>query len=522
MHRHKSRLIRTFAAICACTLFIGGCGSSATGNNADSGGEPVAGGVLNALQSAEPRTLDPAGLNNVWAANPLLGNALYGELMINNLDTFEVEYKMATAFTTNDGGTTFSLTLRPGLMFTDGTPLDAAAVKFNWDRLRNPALASASIRVAGQVADTEVVDPSVLKVILTQPNPHFAQGLVATSLNWIASPTALQKGAAEFDKAPVGAGPFRLTKWTRQDVIELEKNTEYWDAPKPYLDGLTIRTAADSTQRFNAITTGAADLSSESNRSTLANAENAGVSTEIVTTSGGQYFAANVRSAPFDDIRARQAVALAIDPETINSSVYNGQGLVPTTLFDKSSPFFTDTPLPTPDKAAAQALFDDLATDGKPLSFTFLAFPGLESKMSAESLQTQLSAFDNVEVKIETSDYAGVLAKIGTHNFDMTIGSVDIQDPDYAMWASFHGASTGNFTGINDPELNEALDAGRTPETTGERTAAYARAEERLSQLHPALWYVRPAPAAMWSKDVNGVQMYTLGSIMPEELWMTQ
>lgn len=142
--------------------------------------------------------------------------------------------------------------------FSDGTPLDAEAVKFNWDRLRDPATASGSVGEASQIASTEVLDPTTLQVELAAPNPNYAHSVIVSSMNWIASPNALQQGAAAFDENPIGAGPFTLANWSRQDVIELEKNPTYWDAPRPYLEGLTIRTSADTTQRLNSITTGGA------------------------------------------------------------------------------------------------------------------------------------------------------------------------------------------------------------------------------------------------------------------------
>ncbi len=224
----RSRQFLT-ATACAGALLLSACGASGTDTGSQTSvgaedGDPVAGGTADVLQPAEPRSLDPASLSNTFSHQPVVGNALYGTLMINNLDTFEIEYKMATDFSTADGGTTFTLTLQPGLTFTDGTPLDASAVKFNWDRLRDPALGSTAIRQAAQVTNSEVVDPTTLTITLAAPNPHFPQGMLGTSMNWIASPAALQKGQAAFDENPVGAGPFTLTEWTRQSVIELEKN----------------------------------------------------------------------------------------------------------------------------------------------------------------------------------------------------------------------------------------------------------------------------------------------------------
>lgn len=527
----SKRVLAVVVVACATALISTSCGGSGADNSgtgtSGSGSleettDPVAGGSLDVIQMGEPRSLDPAALSNTYAHQPALGNALYGSLIVNDLETQEIEYVMATDFASTDGGATFTLTLRPDLTFTDGTPFDAAAVKYNWDRLRDPSLGSTAIRVAGQIAGVEVKDPTTVSVALVSPNPHFPQSMLTTSMNWIASPTALEKGREAFDENPVGAGPFTLVDWVRQGAIELEKNPNYWDAPKPYLDTLRITTVADTSQRFNAVSTGTADLASEASWATLDKAEQAGVGTELVPTGGGQIMVMNAARAPFDDVRARRAVSMAVDRDALNSVVYNGVGEVADYLFVDGSPFFEDVPLWTHDKDAAQVLFDELAADGKPLSFTFLSYPTQESRAAGEALQAQLNAFDNVEVAVEVADYSTLTARAGGRDFDMIISSAIVQDPDYALWTAFHGDSPGNFSGLDDPALNDALDAGRLAESDEERKAAYSTVQARLAELVPGVWYIKASPSVLYGENVHGIDLYTLGSPRPEELWVTE
>ncbi|NMD60320.1 ABC transporter substrate-binding protein [Rhodococcus globerulus] len=523
MIRTRRALAATLAAVCSVAVFVSACGTSpaeTTGTSADAG-DPVAGGVARAIVIGEPRTLDPAGLGNSWTRQSLLGNALYGTLMIEDPSTLDMKFTMATDFSTVDGGSTFTLKLRPGLTFSDETPLDAAAVKFNWDRLRDPANPSDSIRQASQVASTEVVDATTLNVVMAAPSPVFPQALVTGAMNWIASPTALQKGQAAFDENPVGAGPFTLTRWTRQDVMELKKNPRYWDAPKPYLDGLTLRTVADATQRLNTMIAGGADFAMETNWASLAQAQDAGLSTDTVSFGGGLYMGMNVRRAPFDDERARRAVSMAVDLEAVNTVINDGKGVVPQTLFPETSPFFSDIPLTTPNKETAQKLFDELAAEGKPLSFTFTTYALPENKATAETVQAQLSAFKNVSMDIEVVDAATGNSRNATHDFDMIIASALFQDPDAALWTAFHSSSQGNITGISDQQLTGALDAGRVGKTIEERRAAYETVQKRLVALNPGIWYAKSAPSVITAKNAHGVVMYGFGSPLPEEFWMT-
>jgi peptide/nickel transport system substrate-binding protein len=521
MIRQRRLLTAALSVLCSATLLLTACGSpSNQGGTSEDVGDPVAGGTANAIQVSEPRTLDPATLGNVWATQAMLGNALYGTLMVNNPETLDIEYKMAEDFSTTDGGATYTMKLRPGLEFTDGTPLDAEAVKFNWDRVRDPKLGSGASKVSPQIAETAVVDATTLQVTMVAPNSHFDQAVVTSALNWIASPTALQKSRAEFDAAPVGAGPFTLTNWSRQNQMTLSKNPGYWDAPKPYLDSLTFRFVSDTAQRFNAVVSGSADISAESNPKSIEDAAAQNLKTDVVQTGGGQYLAMNTRRAPFDDPRARKAVSLALDLDALNTVVYNGTGQVPDTLFPEVSPFYNDIALRAGNSEEAQALFDELAAEGKPVDFDFTSYSSTENKMAAEGVQAQLSAYDNVEVGVKNVDSTAIQSVVGQRDFQMVVTSANILDPDTELWVSFHSKSSGNMTGISDPQLDAALDAGRVGTTEDERKKAYDTVQERLAEVVPGAFYIRSTPAVMARQNVQGIQLYGLGSPLPEELWL--
>jgi len=483
-------------------------------------GDPVHGGSASVIQLSEPRTLDPAGMANNHGTHGFLGNALYGTLMINDPETLEMEYVMAKDFSTADGGSTFILTLRPGLEFSDGSPLDAEAVKFNWDRLADPKIGSGSARYAAQIRSNEVLDGTTLKSTMVSPNPHFAQAIIMGAMNWIASPSALQKGREPFDANPVGAGPFTLANWSRQDSIDLVRNPTYWDSPKPYLDAVTIRAVSGADQRFSTVSTGGADLSFEVSWKALKKSDDAGLVTETVPVGGGQYLAMNFRRSPFDDRRARLAVSMAVNVDWMNLSVFNGAARIPETLFGESSPYYVDVPLKETDEAQAQSLFDELASEGRPVSFTITTTTSPEGKTAAESVQAQLRAFDGVEVDVQYVDSTSNLALQASHDFDMNITAANIQDPDVELMTQFFGGSKASLSGIDDPELNRALVAGRVATNEEERKEAYRVVAERISSEVPGIWYTRTPPSVIAATDVHGIDMYGIGSLLPQELWM--
>ncbi|WP_024796549.1 ABC transporter substrate-binding protein [Tomitella biformata] len=521
----KRALVALGAA--AAVLFVGACGSGGGSGSSDStivegvagpSGEAVAGGVGRALQLAEPRTLDPAANLNFWSNSPLVFNALYGTLMINNEVTGEVEYRIAEDMSTTDGGKTFTLVLRDGVEFSDGTPLDAAAVKIAWDRMRDPAVASVDLPQASMLEGTEVVDAQTLKVTLVEPLPAFPQAVLQSSMNWIASPATLAADQSVVDSNPIGAGPFTLERWSRQDVIVLTKNENYYDAPRPYLDTLEVRTMGDPDQRYNTVLSGGADLAAENRWQNLDRAATAGLQSSVIPLNGGVGLVLNMTRAPFDDPRAREALSLALDVDTIDTALYEGTGVVPETFFDESSPFFKDIPLSEHDPVRAQELFDELAAEGKPLDFTMSLFANI--KDVGEAVQTQLSVFNNVEAHVKIIDFSEYNGIMGARDYDVVSNAVIFGEPEPRIWIGLHSTSSGNFSGIADPELDAALEKGRLSEDFAERDAAYQVVQERVSELNPTVFYTRAAPGVIAGANVGGVQQYGIGSMLPDSLWI--
>ncbi|MBP2368895.1 ABC transporter substrate-binding protein [Pseudonocardia parietis] len=515
------------AAALVLTSCAGGggvAGSAAAGADADAGAgtEPVQGGSATVVYLNEPRTLDPTAGSNNTPGNAIVGNALYGTLLITDPETGEIAPSMASSFSTPDDGKTFELTLRDGLTFSDGSPFEASAIKAQWERHKDPAAGSSYFADANQVESIEVTSPTTLRATMATPVPNFGYSIVTSGLNWIPKPEALAAGAEAFDENPIGAGPFTLQEWRRQDAMVLVKNPAYWDAPRPYLDQLTVRAVLDASQRINTVISGGADVGAESSWENVQKAKDAGLVTDIQPLSGGNYLALNMRRAPFDDIRAREAVAAALDPEGLNVSVYTGAAELVDTLFAPTSPFRTDIPTNEPDPARAQELFDELAAEGKPVSFTFTSTSNSESRATGEAIQAQLSAFRNVTVEVKTIDFAELRTLQSSKDFDATVSSAAFLDPEPRMWTAFQGDSPVNMSGIDDPQLNEALLKGRTSTTVEDRKAAYTVVQERLKALHPNIWMTRNASTAVSGTHVGGLTQYGYGSLRPEMLWVQE
>jgi peptide/nickel transport system substrate-binding protein len=176
--------------------------------------------------------------------------------------------------------------------------------------------------------------------------------------------------------------------------------------------------------------------------------------------------------APFDDVRAPRAVAAALDLDAFNQAVYSGKAEPARTLMAKSSPFSSDIPLTKTDKNTAQKLFDQLAAE---LQAGFFHLHGPASVDGPGHGGGRPGPAQHVRVRpleVQVVDTAAYVGLLGSHDFDMLIGSISFTDSETSLFTTFHGDSRVHHFGIDDDELNAALEAGRTGRTMRQRRRA--------------------------------------------------
>ncbi|MGI9824997.1 ABC transporter substrate-binding protein [Agromyces sp. Marseille-Q5079] len=517
--RKRSVLI---AVVTATALLLTGCaggGNAATSDDVAASG-PVSGGTLRVLEVVQPTGFDPVQVFSSTSM-PITYTALYGQFVIANEETGDYDCGLCESFMTSDGGATWDVVTREGMTFTDGTPFDAAALKYNWDRMKDPALGSASAGVASQIESIEVVDARTAKLHMVVPTPGLLGLMPIYSLQWIASPTALEQGQEAFNKNPIGAGPFVFESWTQGGTLKLTRNDDYFGDPA-YVDAIEVQGVPDNTQRLNGLISGQADIALNSDPSTFVEAEAAGYPNEIDIFNGGIGFMFNTKKAPFDDVRARQAVAYALDLEQLSNAVNRGNGSVPKTLFTKESPFYEDIPLQTFDQEKAQELFDELAAEGKPVEFSYTVFPGT-GPATFDALQAQLKQYDNVTVTADQRDSSeqGVVTTTGDYN--LASSSLAFVDPASRLWGALHGdANRTNYSGIDDAELNDALDAALATTDPDEQKAQYKIVQDRLAEIVPYVLFQEYLNGATVTDKVHGVEMYGYTQPAAAGIWLEQ
>ena len=488
----KTKLTRSMAVL-VLSLTAFACGDDSSNNSADrtadgrgtvcvGTGEPESGGTFRFSTGALPEAFDPVKLEPSAVSGGGLGEyfALFGALVVEDRSSENnVEMVLAESVESSDGGLTWLLSLRPDIRFTDGTPFDAEAVKFNWDRIADPANASPSFAEVEEIASYEVVDPLTLEVTLESPNAQWER-VLAGGLSYIGSPTALRELGEQFATNPVGAGPFVFVSQTAGVTITFERNEDYYDAPRPYVDQLVMNAVRDEQQRFDSLRAGEADAILNIRVQDVPVATDAGLQVLTLPQVQGTGVQLNTQLAPTDDVRVRRAILLAVDLKPINDAAYGGID-PPTSLF--TDPAFGDPSVryPEPDLEAAQELIDQyVAENGEvKIDYTYAAGTGPHT-IIAELIQAQVQQLDGVTINLNAMDFATYVNLRETGQLQMSPSFIPGAWPDPALWVLFHSTGRRNGSGYSNPDMDRALERARATTGTEEQVAAYADVQRIL------------------------------------------
>jgi len=280
--------------------------------------------VLRISAPTNPSTLDPA--KGVSGADHVFLYTIYDTLTEWDFATLEAKPGLAESWEFTDPQT-LVLNLRDGVVFHDGTPFDAAAVKFNIERGKAEPKSS----IKGDLASVESVEAAAPnKVVLELNKPNSALVLILSDrAGMMVSPTAVQAHAADFDRNPVGAGAWRYVSWTDNGKVVVKRNETYWCKGAPKVDGLELAIIPDLNTGLRSVVAGENDLVYALSPRLKSVADRTGsLETDTQPTVGFSLIYFNLSLPPISDLRFRQAINYAIDREVFNKAVSSGLGEV--------------------------------------------------------------------------------------------------------------------------------------------------------------------------------------------------
>lgn len=308
---------------------------------------------------------------------------LYDPLVIEGVDGEAVPF-LLESFSSNDDYTEWTFTLRPGITFHDGLPVNSAALIRHMEELGNATLSRLAIEEA-EIQSFEAIDDLTVKVILGKTFVDFPLGFTSAG-GFLASP-AMHDLGTDSARNPIGTGPFMLEEWVEHEVTRLVRNPNYWrtDAEGrqlPYLDAIEFRPFEDDEARYNTLRAGDVDASVD-NGGRRVEEYNEGFKTYW---QGGQYTATtsvlmNTARPPFDNQEIRQALAQCTDRQTLNTVLWDGQPPA-TGPFSPGTPgYLEDSGFPDFDPDAGRAVFERLGAPSFDITTTVTTLDLLQAEL---------------------------------------------------------------------------------------------------------------------------------------------
>src|SRR6188768_935737 len=449
---------------------------------------------------------------------------------------------LAKSWEISGDGLSYTFHLRDDVKFHDGTRFDAAAVKYNLDRIKEPKNAFYALSDIGAYESTTVLDDFSVQVRFSRPYAAFLANLSKPSLG-IVSPAAAEKYGEAFPLHPVGTGPFKFKSMTPGTEIALERNPDYhWGATgaghegPAWLERLTFKNVPEEATRVAVLENGqagAVDLIPPQNLVQLrASSKFHLVEHELLNHNYSLYL--NMLRAPWQDARVREAFKLSLDIDTAVKTIYLGTAarawapLSPSILgYDKSLENSWK-----PDRAAAIRTLEELGwklgsdgirvKDGKRLTISFLDTQGnREKRLDLITVFRRQLHDTGFELRVDNVPAGSYLEKASSGNFDLLAGSLFAPDPDVLrrIYAPDKASLLAVFKGV-DPELNRLLVAGSEALQPDERVKLYAQAQRLISDKTysiPAYVLVYSVAAA---NNVQGIVIDTHGFPVFNDTWL--
>lgn len=525
---------------------LAGCGSDAgqstTATSAGAGvtGKPVRGGSITIGTMAEIDGLSPS--QNRWDTNGLLyANTIYDPLMAVAVDGTIQPY-LAKSLTPNAANDQWTMTMRPGVLFHDGSALDSAVVKANFEALRTSPLTGGAL-----TGITSVATPDAMTVVfnLREPTTGFAAGLT-TQVGYVVSQSTLDQTAASPGKqlTPVGTGPFVFGDWQPNGHFTATRNPHYWQPGLPHLDQVTFRPIVDTVQRENSLRTGAVDAIISIDSQTYQHFKDRAGYQSFYETSpvvGGPtmgFIMLNCVRAPTNDPKLRLALAKATDQRSIQKVFGGGPVHMIDGLFLPESPYYRPTGYPRHDPSGAAALIRAYtAQHGQP-AIELTTTPDPRVTQLIQVIQ-QMWTRVGIKASISVVQQADGIVNLVEGNFQAApsamFGAVN-PDLNYPWLSTTTVQPVGtiglNFARNSDPVIETALRAGRSTLDSATRIAAYRTVNERLAQDLPYVWIGRDVFPFAATQRVQGIRRRTLpdgapgyayneGVFFPANLWLS-
>jgi peptide/nickel transport system substrate-binding protein len=459
--------------------------------------EPKYGGTFVFGRGGDSVGLDPIQVTDGESFK--VTQQIYDTLVQYEPGTTNVIPGLAKEWEVSDDGLRWTFYLRDNAYFHDGNPVNAEAVKWNFDRWRledHPYHIGGDFTYysymfqgfPGVIKEVNVLDEYVLEFVLTEPQAPFLNNLGMVSFG-IASPEAVKKYGEDYFKNPVGSGPFKFVEWKQDDRIVLEANEDYW-AGRPYLDKVIFRSIPDNGARYMELQAGTIDMMDGVNPEDVESIEsNPDLDLLLRPSFNIGYFAMHQDFEPFDDVRVRRAFNHAINKETLIGAFYAGlaepaKNPMPPSLWgynDEIEDYEYDL------QKAKQLLVEAGYPSGFEFDLWWMPVPRPyfpQPKLVAQAIQYYLSEI-GVTANLKSVDWATYLDMYYDDSLPTYLlgWTGDNGDPDNFLYVLLD--QTQNNCGYENDELHQILLEAQRSTDHERRVELYMKAQEIIHNDAP-------------------------------------
>ena len=483
-------------------------------------GEPTQGGTLTVADFGEPRSLDTTKTYANGATGGSALAAVYDTLMRYDFESSTFEPQLAESLTSNDDNTVWTLKLRDGVKFTDGTPLDADAFLANL-KYYEASYGYQFQLLLGNIAKTEKTDDLTVVFTMRGPWARFPN-MLAQGPGMVMAPAAY-KDPENFK--PIGAGPFVFDHYSPGEELVLNANKDYWNGA-PHLDALRFvwLGAVDDTPKLEALKSGAADTAFIRDPKIIAKAiSEDGTGGMMYSTGLGAALWINMREGrPGTDPRVREALNLAFDPVAFVERVAGGAGQPTKLLYPETSAWATDVTPPAADPEKAKELLSEAMADGYDGKISYTYGADAESQTEAVTLK---AIFEAVGFKVELVPLRSVADQVQKlyidHDFDLAVGAGSMLDVDpYAALSSILFSQSGsNNSGYVSEEMDGLLNELRTVAGPEDGKPVMTKIQELWDKDVPGIGINAGGTFTPWNDNVHGIEPTTEMLLLYDKAW---
>lgn len=472
---------------------------------------PKEGGTFDYLMGGQGTGMNPTVniVSNPFDAPPM--EAVFGLLTYENSTTGATEMGMAQSLTSSDGGKVWTLVLTPGIKFSDGTPLNAAAVRYNILRDANPNNGSPFLTVA-QSLRMRVVNATTLQFTLPAPDTQW-DALFTQDFTFIGSPKAEAAEGQSFGQNPVGAGPFLFKQDIVGTSITFTKNPNYYIKGEPYIDTLVLLDVPAESQGEADLATGTGQFGNSNSPAENTQLRGAGLTVKVTIPGGGNAIYMEDSTPPFNNLVARQAITYAFE-RTVENADYDPNDALVTSLFPKTSPYFSRRYQfnLTSNFTKAQALFNQLAAAGTPLKFNMIVYASPVTEAVGSYMESRLAQFQNVSMTVTPLLGPEFLTDYEAGTYQMANADLYWVNPYPEVCDTFSKGGPLNYFKWNDPVVNKIC-AEIPLQGPSQQQADYDAIISEFNKQDPIIFTDAVEYGSAWPKTVAGVHLFEYGNV---------